>query len=173
MQISKLKKSKYKIQRKSFIPLISDWLVGNEIAVATTDFEHRHTEYFKIISKTGNSLTLNTTLNWEHLGLSDSTTTYNKKSVHQAAEVALLTRNIVIDGSGGSNHKTGGRILISSQVKEIGHHNYTRSGFAQFSNVEFKGMGQHGYTSYNDYRYEFNVFKIFVIKPVRSLPIAY
>ena len=98
------------------------------------------------------------------MGLTDSTTTYNKKSVHQAAEVALLTRNIVIDGSGGSNHKTGGRILISSQVKEIGHHNYTRSGFAQFSFVEFKGMGQHGFTSYNDYRYTINALKKFSIQ---------
>ena len=31
-------------------------------------------------------------------------------------------------------------------------HQYVRSGFGQFANVEFKGFGQFGYSNYDDYR---------------------
>ena len=30
---------------------IMDWMAGDEIVIATTDHEHRHTEYFKITDK--------------------------------------------------------------------------------------------------------------------------
>ena len=52
---------------------IPDWKVGDEIAVATSDFEHRHTEYFSIVAKSGRTLTLNATAQYAHLGSADTT----------------------------------------------------------------------------------------------------
>ena len=131
---------------------ISEWNVADEIAVATSDYEQRHTEYFAITGINGQEISLNTSFAWTHTGSADTASTKLTRSVHQGAEVALLTRNILIDGSGGAESKVGGRVLITGYTKTVGLHDYVRKGYGQFSYVEFKGMGQFGYTNYDDLR---------------------
>jgi hypothetical protein len=131
---------------------VSEWKVGDEIAIATTDYEQRHTEYFAITAKNGQELSLNATAAYKHLGTSTTTQEKLGRSFDQGAEVALLTRNIVIDGSGGAESKVGGRILITGATEENNGHDYIREGYGQFSFIELKGMGQHGYTNYDDLR---------------------
>jgi len=130
----------------------AEWKVGDELAIATSDYEQRHTEYVSITAISGMEITLNTTLEWTHLGSADSTIEARGRTVSQAAEVALLTRNIVIDGSGGAEGKMGGRILVTNYMETNGVHTYYRNGYGQFSFVEFKGMGQFGYSEYDDLR---------------------
>ena len=133
---------------------LTGWKVGDEIAIASSDYEHKHTEYFRIVNIAGQDIFLNTTANWRHLGSATTTATLNGKSVNQAAEVVLLTRNIKIDGTGGGDEKIGGRIVVFQWNQQIdqGIHEYIRNGYGQFENVEFKGMGQYGYTSFDDLR---------------------
>ena len=131
---------------------ITGWKIGDEIVIASSDYEHRHTEYFSIVAINGLDITLNTTMLWRHLGSATTTNTYNGKVVDQAAEVALLTRNIRIDGSGGAESKVGGRVVIFSWIENIDGHEFVHQGYGQFENVEFKGMGQFGYTNYDDLR---------------------
>ena len=39
-------------------------------------------------------------------------------------------------------------------------HSYRRDGFGQFENVEFKGMGQYGHSSYDDFRAQILFYKV-------------
>ena len=136
---------------------VIDWKVGDEIAIATSDLEPRHTEYFKITYKTDThlgktELGLNTTAVYVHSGAEDTERTIRGEMVNMASEVALLTRNVVIDGTGGSDGKHGARIIVStSTVSPDGNH-YVSRGFGQFSFVEFKGLGQFGYSDETDLR---------------------
>ena len=50
----------------------TSWNVGDEIAIASSDFEQRHTEYFEITAIDGTQITLNATASWRHLGSSST-----------------------------------------------------------------------------------------------------
>ena len=83
----------------------------------------------------GRTLTLNTTIQYRHFGVDDSTFTsaWNTNGRHMAAKVSLLTRNIKVDGSdGGWWYGYGGRILVGSVMEQDGADNYWRSGYGQF-----------------------------------------
>ena len=129
---------------------VSDWAVGDEIAVASTDYQHRHTEYFSITAISGKTLSLNASAEWRHMG--DTSETLLGRTYSQAAEVVLLSRNIKLDGTGGSEMKHGARVLLTSYTEEANGHFYVRQGAGQFSGVEFKGFGQYGYDRYDDMR---------------------
>ena len=105
-------------------------------------------------------MALNTTALWRHTGSATSTQTLLGRVTHQGAEVALLTRNIVIDGSGGAEGKVGGRVLITGWTDTVGGHQYIRNGYGQFSFVEFKGMGQFGYTNFDDLRSQILFYQV-------------
>ena len=83
---------------------VSEWKVGDEIAIAATSFDHRETEYFAITAMNGQTLTLNATSQFRHLGTSTTSKTLFGREYNQGAEVALLTRNIKLDGSRGAIH---------------------------------------------------------------------
>ena len=130
-----------------------DWKVGEEIAIATSTFEHRETEFFMIDAKDGRTLTLNTTITYRKTGRDTVVDgDWNTENLHLGSEVMLLSRNIVIDGADGANGVLGGRILIASTIEKNGKKTYHRSGYGQFSNVEFRHMGQFGYQDINDPR---------------------
>ena len=116
----------------------TDWAVGEEIVISASSFDHRETEYFTIMAKDGKKLTLNADVQFRHLGAADSTLTgnWNSKNLHMGAVVALLSRNIVIDGSDGANEIFGGRVLIASTVEKEGGDSFYRSGHGQFSYVQ-------------------------------------
>lgn len=77
-----------------------DWEVGNQIVIATTgDYMSQGQSEIRTItaiSSNGFTLTLDSSLNFEHLGI---TQTVGPTSVELRAEVGLLSHNIVFQGS--------------------------------------------------------------------------
>jgi cell migration-inducing and hyaluronan-binding protein len=70
----------------------SSWRVGDEIVLASTDYDPRQAEVRRITALTGNTLTLDKPLNYMHFGK----ITFD---VDQRGEVGLLTRNVKIQAS--------------------------------------------------------------------------
>ena len=103
---------------------------------------------------------MSTTVKHPHFGKADTSETLLPREFHQGAEVALLTRNIVIYGTGGSEGSFGARVVIASYTKEFEGHYYVRKGAGQFSRVEFKGFGQAGYDRYDDIRAQILFFNV-------------
>ncbi|XP_068236296.1 fibrocystin-L-like [Palaemon carinicauda] len=123
----------------------SYWL-NREVMITTTGKEASETEIRKVVAIIGNALTLDSPLQYEHLGVThevDDGTSYT-----MSAEVGLLGRNIIIQGSATDN-SFGGRILVSQVTTE----GQTYKGSAKLSNVEFRKMGQEGFTDSDDPRY--------------------
>ncbi|CAH1803035.1 unnamed protein product, partial [Owenia fusiformis] len=78
---------------------VSGWTVGDEIVIATTGGRHsqKETETRTITAISGTTLTLDSALVYEHLGVSE--TFSDGTTVQFRAEVGLLTRNVVVKGS--------------------------------------------------------------------------
>ncbi len=76
-----------------------DWIVGNQIVIATTgDYESQgETEVRTItsVSSDGLTLTLDTPLNYTHLGI---TQTIGSTTIDLRAEVGLLSHNVLFQG---------------------------------------------------------------------------
>src|SRR5690349_15717689 len=101
------------------------WRVGDEIVLASTDFDPRQAERRTIAAIRGNKLTLDKKLDYMHFGK----TTFD---VDERGEVGLLTRNIKIQASADAEQSYfGGHIMAmpSSQMYVEG--------------VELNRMGQH------------------------------
>jgi cell surface hyaluronidase len=105
-----------------------DWKVGDSIVIASTDFDYKQAETFKIQSISGTTVTIDKAIQYMHYG---QIQTYNGKSVDQRAEVGLLSRNIVIQGKMASATDTfGGHVMVMA------------GGQAIVDSVEFVNMGQ-------------------------------
>ncbi|WP_232427015.1 G8 domain-containing protein [Teredinibacter turnerae] len=103
----------------------SQWQVGDVIALASTDFEADQAEQKTIAAISGNSITLDSALQYTHFG----EITYD---VDQRGEVGLLSRNILIQSSSDSeNNYKGGHVAVMNP------------GQMYISGVEFYRMGQH------------------------------
>jgi cell migration-inducing and hyaluronan-binding protein len=103
----------------------SGWRVGDEIVLASTDFNPRQAERRTIAAIRGTSITLDRPLEYMHFG----EITYG---VDQRGEVGLLTRNIRIQASEDSEQTYfGGHIMAM-----VGSKMYV-------SGVELSRMGQH------------------------------
>ena len=148
---------------------IVDWNVGEEIVIAATDHTHRHTEYFTITEKDGKTITLDKAVEFRHLGTAETSKTLLGRDYHQGAEVAILSRNIKLDGSEGADGKVGARILITSFSEQIAGHDYLRRGVGQFENVEFKGFGQFGHDRYDDHRCQILFYNINGLLPEEEI----
>src|SRR5690606_3517156 len=70
----------------------AQWQVGDEIVLASTDYDPRQAERRKISAISGNTLTLDKPLQYMHFGK----ITFD---VDERGEVGLLTRNIKIHAS--------------------------------------------------------------------------
>ena len=131
-----------------------DWNVGDVIVIASTSFEMLHTEKIQIVDISQNTITLNGTLQYKHLG---EETTVDGHTYIQRAEVGLLTRNIKIKGGDietTDKESFGCRIFVSSYTNEYS----TRMvGSAQLDGVEIAYCGQEGYSDSFDPRYSFAV----------------
>jgi len=75
-----------------------DWKINDKIAIASTDFNHNHSECRTVvaISSDKKTLKLNEGLHYRHNGQIEI---YGSAQLPMQAEVALLTRNIVYQGS--------------------------------------------------------------------------
>lgn len=103
----------------------SGWRKGDEIALASTDFDSAQAERRTITAIKGNKLTLDRPLEYMHFG----EITYG---VDQRGEVGLLTRNIKIQSSEDSlQNYFGGHIMAMAGSKMY------------VSSVELNRMGQH------------------------------
>lgn len=111
-----------------------DWNVGDEIVLTSTTVEPQQTEKFFImaISQDRQNLTLSAPLQYKHIA---ETHTARNWTYTLAAEVGLLTRNIVIEGadnpSGAWAKSFGCRVLVV--------------GSARIEYVEIRRCGQEGW----------------------------
>ena len=73
------------------------WRVGDEIVIASTDFDMNQAEVRKITAISGASITLDRPLVYMHWGVLQS---YKggTRTLDERAEVGLLTRNILVQG---------------------------------------------------------------------------
>ncbi|MCL6251551.1 G8 domain-containing protein [Altererythrobacter sp. KTW20L] len=103
----------------------SGWRVGDEIVLASTDFDPRQAEKRTITAVSGNAITLDRPLEYMHFG----EITFE---VDQRGEVGLLTRNIRIQASEDADETYfGGHIMAMPGSK------------VQVSGIELSRMGQH------------------------------
>src|SRR6187455_566062 len=101
------------------------WKVGDEIVLASTDFDPRQAERRTITSVRGNTITLDRKLDFMHFGK----ITFG---VDERGEVGLLTRNIKIQASADAEQTyLGGHIMAMPSSKMY------------VSGVELNRMGQH------------------------------
>jgi len=103
----------------------SGWRVGDEIVLASTDFDHKQAERRTISAIDGNAITLDRPLEFMHFG----EITYD---VDERGEVGLLTRNIRIRASEDADGTyKGGHVMAMPGSKMY------------VSGVELYRMGQH------------------------------
>ncbi len=103
----------------------SGWRQGDEIVLASTDFDPRQAERRTITAINGNSLTLDAPLEYMHFG----EITYG---VDQRGEVGLLTRNIRIQASEDADEDYFGGHIMAMAGSTV-----------NISGVELSRMGQH------------------------------
>jgi len=102
------------------------WKVGDEIVLASTDFDPRQAERRTITSIRGNTITLDRKLDFMHFGK----ITFD---VDERGEVAMLTRNIRLQASADAAEAPfyGGHVMAMGASKMF------------VEGVEFQRMGQH------------------------------
>lgn len=104
------------------------WRVGDQIVIAPSGFNQLEAEAVTITAISGSTITFTPALQFKHWG---QTQTVDGKVLDMRAEVALLTRDFVIQGDDTSpTNRFGGHVMI-----HIG-------GFARVQGVEFRRMGQ-------------------------------
>eukprot|EP00029_Vermamoeba_vermiformis_P008039 TRINITY_DN3653_c0_g1_i1.p1 TRINITY_DN3653_c0_g1~~TRINITY_DN3653_c0_g1_i1.p1 ORF type:complete len:1168 (-),score=259.25 TRINITY_DN3653_c0_g1_i1:226-3597(-) len=113
-----------------------EWQIGDEIVIASTDFEYSDRQQHErrtITDKPAiNVVVLNEPLEYNHWG---QTVQVNDRTIEMRAEVGLLTRNIkfIGDTSGDSGARGwGGHLMIAPQTE------------ARIRGAEFIHMGQNG-----------------------------
>ena len=114
-----------------------DWEIGEEIVIASTDFEGRHAEQRTITQITGlNSIpviTLDRPLEYKHFA---GVETFGGDSIEMRAEVGLLSRNVRYRGDPETSARDqyGAHIMVHSPGDE--------SAVGRIENVEFTDCGQ-------------------------------
>src|SRR5205814_1865887 len=103
----------------------SGWRVGDEIVLASTDFDPRQAERRTISAIKGNAITLNAKLDYMHFGK----ITFD---VDERGEVGLLTRNVVLQASADAADPPfyGGHVMAMGASRMF------------VEGVEFQRMGQ-------------------------------
>ena len=105
-----------------------DWRQGDQIVLASTDYDHRQAEVLTVRSVTKRTVTFNETLKYPHYG---ALQTIAGRTLDERAEVGLLTRNVLIQGEATSSATgMGGNIMVMSGSQ------------ARIENAELTRMGQ-------------------------------
>ncbi|MCP4306715.1 MAG: transmembrane domain-containing protein [bacterium] len=106
------------------------WSTGDQIVVASTDYDFEEAEVRTVVSVAGAVVTLDEPLDHLHWGQAQ---TYGGSTVDERAEVGLLTHNILIRGDATSSaSRFGGHVMMMA------------GSTGRISNVEFEHMGQAG-----------------------------
>ena len=113
-----------------------NWSVGDQIVISSTDFDMNQAETFSITEISGNNriIKLNKAASYIHYG---ELQVYNNGikswTLDERAEVGLLSRNIVIEGSDAAEMSNyGGHIIVKGGA------------FSQIEGCELRKMGQKG-----------------------------
>jgi len=110
------------------------WVAGDRIVVASTSYNPFESEDLFIQSLSGTQLTLNRPLQFRHHGETQVYfTQVGNKLLDERAEVANLTRNILIQGEGAISNELGGHVMVM------------KGGAAYIDSVEFFQMGHAGF----------------------------
>ena len=118
---------------------VSGWEVGDKIAIASTSTEWEEAEEFTIlaVSADGKTITLDSDLAFTHLGITESYDNgqggedHREWDVEMRAEVALLSRNVTIQGDADSvDDGFGGHTMIMDGAEQ------------HIQGAEFYRMGQ-------------------------------
>jgi hypothetical protein len=110
-----------------------DWQVGEHIIIASSDVDQYQSEERTITAVSGQTVTLNKPLNFQHYAAVE---TYGTRQVQIRAEVGLLTRNVVIQGDPSSNAtQYGVQIMVHSQGDDA-----TRSAKLSYAEVRLAGQ---------------------------------
>lgn len=135
---------------------LDGWQVGDEIAIAPSDFDALAAEKRTIIAINGQTVTLNRALDFEHWGAAPQA--YGNKMLDMRAEVGNLTRNILVMSEQNEERQLPGfdPDSVDAQGKQngdgkrlevgrFGGHMMFMPGSKVFlQNVEITGMGQQG-----------------------------
>ncbi len=89
----------------------ADWQVGDEIVLASTDFDPRQAERRTIAAISGNTITLDKKLDYMHFGK----ITFD---VDERGEVGLLTRNIKIQASADAEQSFFGGHIMAMVIEQ-------------------------------------------------------
>jgi cell surface hyaluronidase len=107
-----------------------DWRPGDRLVVTSTDYDPNQAEEVVVSAVSGSSVTLQQPLKFTHWGVTHS---IGGTLVDQCAEVGLLSRNVVVQGSADSaTSRFGGHTMVHT------------SGTMRISGAEFTRMGQAG-----------------------------
>ena len=112
--------------------VVVDWQVGEEIVIASTDYEmeHAETRFITAVSNDKKTLTLNQPLKYKHYSAVE---TYGSDDFPMRCEVGLLTRNVKIQGSADSAENAYGAHVMFHGSEEMG--TIGRITYAEFTNV--------------------------------------
>lgn len=121
---------------------VSDWKVGDKVVIAPTSYNPEEAESFQVKSVKGNVISLSAPVKFKHWGkIQKIKANYGEVVLDQRAEVANLTRNIVIRPDESTSPVTEG----DGPKDQLGGHVMVhKGGFAQIDSVEFFRMGQAG-----------------------------
>ena len=112
------------------------WEVGDRVAIASTDFDLNQAEDFTItaVANGGQTITLDAPLQYMHYGEIETYSNGDRSwDLDMRAEVALLTRDVTIQGD------------ADSAINRYGGHTMVMMGAEMYiSGVEFTRMGQEG-----------------------------
>jgi G8 domain/FG-GAP-like repeat len=118
-----------------------DWRVGERIVIASTAMDPSEAEVRTIVSISGADISLDRPLAFAHFGNVQS---FEGKVLDERAEVALLSRSVVIEGDATSTSLSfGGHVMLMGTPGERYVASPSRA-FARISGVEFRRMGQFG-----------------------------
>lgn len=111
---------------------VTDWSVGDEIVIASTDFDPHQAEKRTITAISGATISFTTPLNYMHFGVEQIYNNGTKDiTLDERAEVGLLTRNLKIQGD------------ASSETNGFGGHIMSMpNSVSKASNIELYRMGQ-------------------------------
>ena len=113
---------------------LKSWSVGDRLVLASTSYEPSESEEFFISGLSGREVSLNTPTRYRHHGETQTYFTQSgNKVLDERAEVANLTRNILIQAEGSVPDERGGHVMVH------------RGGKAFIDSVEFYQMGQAGH----------------------------
>ena len=115
------------------------WAVGDELAIAPSGFAAEEVDRVAVTAIDGNALTVAPPLRYAHFG---EVLSYGGKAIDCRAEVALLTRNVVIrSGDDAETERYGGHLMVMGDAGPI-----------RLSGVRLERLGQPG----RDARYSFH-----------------